>query len=190
MYELLVHLPLGVNFQTKQNWQENAYVHVQSEYQESCLSFTAFKLAQQTATSTPTLAASSWEALKHKRQNCIQNATQHQPHTEVPRVGALGSGHDWHCHSKQAVHLHTALSPTRGRVLDPVAMSQYLENTQAHRHHTARERCILLKLGLPDWATEKVHFNLVPENQVIILSCYNSCMASTYTWKGFSVIWN
>lgn len=37
MSEFLVHLPLGVTFQTEQNQQEDADAHVQSKYQESCL---------------------------------------------------------------------------------------------------------------------------------------------------------
>lgn len=60
------------------SWQENAYVHVQSKYQESCLYFTALKLAQQTATLTSTLVAPGWKASKHERQNCNTMSAAHR----------------------------------------------------------------------------------------------------------------
>lgn len=67
MSEFLVHLRLGVDFQAKRNWQENAHVHVQSEHQESCPSSAALKLAQQTATWTPAFGCMSLESIKAQK---------------------------------------------------------------------------------------------------------------------------
>lgn len=139
MIELLIHLILGENFQTKQDWQENECARTQSSYWISCPLQSWLKLAEDSWIDFH-LVHIRLESIK-AQQTALHSKMQHDvgQHTKALRGRLLWSQHMINCDTASRQLVITQLLDQLAKTVRSHSYGFLYESMQVFRQLTTRE---------------------------------------------------